>query len=76
MPIDPDRLLEQSQSLVKPLLCYRKEDRKRPQVEIVGAEVGRRPRSGAAHLGDLQCRFDNPGDAQRDPVLQLEYVFQ
>ena len=76
MPIDRDRLLEQSQSFENPLFRYRKERRKRAQVEIVGGEVGRRPRGGAAHLGRLQCRLDDAGDADRDPVLQLEHVFQ
>ena len=76
MRIDRDRLLEQSQSLENPLFRYRKEGRKRAQVEIVGGEVGRRPRGGAAHLGSLQCRLDHPGDADRDLVLKLEHVFQ
>src|SRR5690242_20387557 len=53
MPIDRNRPLEQSQSLENPLLHYGIEGRKRAQVEIVGAEVGRRPRGGAAHLGRL-----------------------
>ena len=70
MRIDRDRLLEQSQSLENPLFRYWIEDRKRAQVEIVGAEVGRRPRGGAAHLGGLQCRLDDAGDADRDLVLQ------
>ena len=76
MPIDRDRLLEQSESLENPLFCYRKEGRKRAQVEIVGAEVGRRPRGGAAHLRRLQCRLDHPGDADRDLVLKFEDIFQ
>ena len=76
MPIDRDRLLEQSQSLENPLFRYWKEDRKRAQVEIVGGEVGRRPRGGAAHLGGLQCRLDDAGDADRDLVLKLEDVFE
>ena len=62
MRIDRDRLLKQSQSLENPLFRYRKEDRKRAQIEIVGGEIGRRPRGGAAHLGGLQCRLD---DARR-----------
>ena len=76
MPIDRDRLLEQSQSLENPLFRYWKEGRKRAQVEIVGGEVGRRPRGGAAHLGRLQCRLDDAGDADRDLVLKLEDVFE
>src|SRR5205823_2295015 len=75
MPIDRDCLLEQSQSLDHPLFRYWKEDRKRTQVEIVGAEVGRRPRGGAAHLGGLQGRLDHAGDAERYLVLKLEYIF-
>src|SRR6202023_3428824 len=43
--IDRDRLIEQSQSLENPLFRYRKEDRKRAQVEIVGAQVGGRSRA-------------------------------
>ena len=76
MPIDPDRLLEQSQGLEHPLSRYRIEDGKRTQVEIIGAEVGCRPRGRAAHLGRLQRRLDHPGNADRDPVLQLEDIFQ
>src|SRR5215467_14041123 len=76
MPIDRDRLLEQSQSLDNPLFCYRKESRKGAKIEIVGAEVGRRPRGGTAHLGRLQCRLDVSGDAYRNLVLQVEYIFQ
>ena len=76
MPIDRDRLFEQSQSLDRPLFRYRIEGRERAQVEIVGAEVGRRPRGGAAHLGGLQCRLDDAGDADRDLVLKLEHVFE
>jgi hypothetical protein len=76
MPIDRDRLLEQSQSLANPVFRVWKEDRKRAQVEVVGAEVGGQPRGGAAHLGRLQCRLDDPGDADRDPVLQFEHVFE
>jgi hypothetical protein len=76
MPVDRDRLFEQSQSFENPLSRELMESRKRAQVEIVGAEVGRRPRGGAAYLGRLQCRLDHPGDADRDPVLQLEYVRQ
>ena len=76
MRIDRDRLIEQSQSLENPLLRYWKEDRKRAQVEIVGGEIVGRPRGGAAHLGGLQCRLDDPGDADGDLVLKLEHVFQ
>src|SRR5690242_20712198 len=76
MRIDRDRLLEQSQSLESPLFRYWIEGRKRAQVKIVGAEVGSPPRGGAAHLGGLQCRLDDPGDADRDTVLELEYVLQ
>jgi tetratricopeptide (TPR) repeat protein len=76
MPIDRDRLLEQSQSLENALFCYWKEGRKRAQIEVVSGEVGRRPCGGAAHLGSLQCRLDHAGDADRDLVLQLEDVFE
>ncbi len=76
MPIDRDRLFEQSQSLENPLFRYRIEGRKRAQIEIVGGEVGRRPRGGAAHLGGLQGRLDHPGNADSDLVLELEHVFE
>ena len=76
MRIDRDRLLEQSQSLDNPLFRHWKEDRKRAQIEIVGGEIGRRARGGAAHLSRLQCRLDHPGDAERHLVLQIEYIFQ
>src|SRR6516165_2718604 len=39
-------------------------------------EIGCRPRCGSPHLGRLQCRLDDAGDADRDPVLQLEDVLQ
>src|SRR6516162_10208309 len=74
--IDRDRLVEQSQSLDNPLLRHWKEDRKRAQVEIVGAEIGRRPRGGAAYFSCLQCRLDNTGSAESDFVLKLENIFQ
>ena len=73
--IERDRLLEQSQGLDDPLFRYRKEDRKRAQVEIVGGEIARRPRGGAAHLGGLQCRLDHAGDAESDLILKLEHIF-
>ena len=76
MRIDRDCLLEQRQSLEDPLSCYREEGRKRAQVEVVGGEVGGWARGGATHLGDLQCRLDDAGDADRDPVLQLEDIFE
>src|SRR5271169_2224357 len=76
MPIDRYRLFQQSQSLESPLFCYWKEGCERAQIEIVGAEVGRRPRRGAAHLGRLQCRLDDPGDADGDFVLKFEHVFE
>ena len=75
MRIDRDRLIEQSQSLENPLFRNWKEGRKRAQIEIVGGEIGRRPRGGAAHLGCLQGRLDDPGDAESDFVLKLENVF-
>ena len=76
MPIDHDRLIKQSQSRDEPLFRDWKDGRKRAQVKIVCAEVGRRPRGGSAHLGRLQCRLDDPGDAECDSVLQIEHVFQ
>jgi hypothetical protein len=75
MPIDRDSLLEQSQSLEYPLFRYSIKGRKRAQVEIVGGEVGGWPRGGAAHLGGLQCRLDDPSNAQCNLILQLENVF-
>ena len=74
MPIDRDRLLEQSQGFENLLSRYWIERRKRAQVEIIGAEVGRWPRGGAAHLGRLQGRLHHTGDAYRHLVLKLEYV--
>ena len=46
MRIDRDRLFEQSRASSNPLFRYRKEGRKRAQVEIVGVEVVGRPRGG------------------------------
>jgi len=31
---------------------------------------------GAGRLGGLQCRLDDPGDADRDLVLQLEHLLK
>ena len=76
MPIDRDRLLEQPQSLENSIFRYRKDGRERAQVEVVGSEVIRWPRGGSAHLGRLQCRLNHAGDADRDPVLELEDVLQ
>src|SRR5438445_11755536 len=46
MPIDRDRLLEQSQGFKDPLFCYWKEGCERAQVEIVGGKVDRLSRGG------------------------------
>src|SRR5712691_10694571 len=72
MPIDCDRLVKQPQSLDNPFFRYWKEDRPRPQEEIVGGEVDRWPRGGAAHLGGFQCRLNNASDADRNLVLEVE----
>ena len=37
---------------------------------LVGRSAERRD------LGGLQCRLDDPGDADRDLVLKFEHVFQ
>src|SRR5215472_18316298 len=76
MSIDRDRLFKQSQSLENPIFCYWIEDRKRAQIEIIGAEFGRRARGGSAHLGSLQRRLNDPGDAQCHPVLKVEDIFE
>jgi hypothetical protein len=75
-PIDRDCTFEQSHSLVNALFRCRKADRKRAQIEVVGAEVGGRPRGGSAHLGGLQCWLDDAGDADRDLVLKVEDIFE
>jgi hypothetical protein len=67
--INRDRLLEQSQGRENPLLRDRIKGRKRAQVEIVGAEISRWSRGGSAHLGRLQRRLNDTGDADRNPVL-------
>jgi hypothetical protein len=74
--IDRDRLLEQSQGLGDPLFRYWVEGRKRAQVEIVGGEIPRWPRDGAAHLRSLQRRLDHTRDADRNLVLEVEYILQ
>jgi hypothetical protein len=76
MPIDRDRLIEQSQSPDDPLFRYWEDDRKRAQVQVVSAKVSSRPCGGPAHLGSLQCRLDDSGDADCDPILQFEHVFE
>src|SRR5215831_1193319 len=76
MRIDHDRLFEQAQSPENPLSCYRIKGGKRTQIEIIGAEIGRLPRCRSAHLGGLQCRFNNTGDAQRHLILKLKDVFE
>src|SRR5262252_8566079 len=76
MSIDRDRLFEQSQSLESPIFCYWIEGRKRAQIEIIGAEFGRLARGGSAHLGGLQSRLDDPGDAQCHTVLKVEDIFE
>src|SRR6516165_5326027 len=58
-----DCLLEEAQSLVKPIFGYRKISGERAQVEVVGGEIGDRPRGGAPHFGGLQFRFDDTRDA-------------
>jgi len=76
MTIDRNRLFEQAKSPANPLFRYRKNDCERTKVEIVGAEVSRWPRGGAAHLGRLQCRLDDTGCAVCHLVLQVQHVFQ
>jgi len=76
MRIDRDRLLQQAQSSQSALFRCRKEDRKRAKIEIVGGEIRRQPRGGSAHLGRLQSRFDDVGDASGDLVLQIEDVLE
>jgi hypothetical protein len=88
MRSDRDRLLKQSEGLGNPLFCYRKEGRRRSQVEIVGAEVRRTP-LGALDMGlpivvllsfcgMSRCFFRVPAEAgggvyDRDP-LRLDTV--
>jgi hypothetical protein len=76
VPIDGDRLLEQSQSLENRLLRHGIEDRKRTEVAIVGAEIGGRPGSRTSGFGGLQRRLDHSGDTCSHVVLQFEHVFQ
>src|SRR6476469_5775685 len=74
MRIDRDRLLKQSEGIKNPLFRYRREGRKRTKVKIVGGEIVGRPSGRATHLGGLQGRLDDPGDASRHLVLQVENV--
>ena len=74
--IDRDRQLKQSRRLKDSLFRYWKEGRKRAQIEIIGAEVGRRPRGGSVNFGRLQCRLDDAGDTDGDFVLKFEHVFE
>src|SRR5215813_6096271 len=76
MSIDRHRVFKQSQSLESPIFCYWIEGRKRAQIEIIGAEFGRVPRGGSAHLGCQQCRFDDSGDAHRHLILEVENFFE
>src|SRR5215469_8512889 len=76
MPIDEDRLLEQSQSLKGPLSCYWKEDRNRTQIEIVGREIGGRTADRMGGLRSLQGRLNDPGDTGRHLFLEVEHVLQ
>jgi hypothetical protein len=46
------------------------------EIEIVCGKIGRRAIGRARGFGGLQCRLDNPGDADRDLVLQLKHVFK
>ena len=39
-------------------------------------QIARRTFGRAADLSSLQCRLDDTGDADRDFVLKLEYIFQ
>src|SRR5215469_8900072 len=45
------------------------------QIQVIGSHIAGRPVCGEAGLGRLQCRLDNADDAQRNIVLQIEYVF-
>ena len=76
LPINRNRLLQMSQSFDNSFFCYRIIDRQRAQIEFISVEVTRRPRGGAAHLGHLQGRLDDTGNADSNLVLQSEHVFQ
>src|SRR5207237_10053224 len=60
MPIDHDRLIEESLCLDYPLFRYWKERRKRAQVQIVSAEVNRRPRGGSGRAGSRNGGQNTP----------------
>src|SRR5215469_2899358 len=75
MPIDRDCPVEQSQSLEHTLFRDWVESSKRAQVEIISAEIGRGPHGGTADLGLFQCRLDDAGNADSNPVLKLEDFF-
>jgi hypothetical protein len=76
MPIDRDRLLEQSQSLENPLFRYREKDCKCAQVQVVGGKIVGRAVSRMSALGGLQCRLDDAGDARCHLVLKVEDIFE
>src|SRR6516164_3645613 len=70
-----DRLLQQAKCL-RDLSRRGKEHGVRPQVRIIGAEIGGRAVGRAGGFGGLQRRLDDAGDAGRDLVLQLEDIFE
>ena len=67
-----DGLLKQRQRL--PYLPGR-EQRISTQIEVVGAEITCAAASRAGGLGRPQCRLDDPCDARRHLVLQIENIF-
>ena len=75
MRVAGDSLLEQRQRLPH-LPLGGKVHRIGPQIGIIGAEIACRPASRARGFGRLQRRLDDASNADRDLLLQFEYVFE
>jgi hypothetical protein len=67
------RLLKQRQRLPHAVGIVH---RKGAQIEVVGAEIACPATSRAGGLGRLQCRLDDPRDARRHLILQIENIFE
>src|SRR5690348_11053706 len=68
-----DRASEQFQRLLDPSPAPLV-DREGTQVKIVRREIARRSFRRPSDFRSLERRLDDPGDAQRDLVLQIENV--
>ena len=73
--IELQRLLEEAHS-DRRVFRHGIQMRQRPQIEIVGVKAFGPLALRALDLGAAKVRLDDSDDGRRDPVLQIEHVFE